>query len=252
MSTKIIHNRSRKANTPTIVCICPHPDDGVWGAAGTLALLVKAGFSIRVIYVTRGTAGLLPSDDTEIRVSESIEALSILGIDEREIIFGNFEDTRVVHSVDTIRFLEKSLGNLNVTMAFIPSLHSTHNDHVAVAKSALVALRNVRSVLAYESPSNNNDFRPLCPFDISEVFYLKCTALQCFKSQIAQGKPYLKLHKVFSVAHSRGLDFNLEMAEVFEVHRMYIEPSLLPYWASLHTEHQEISFREKFVTRVLG
>ena len=97
---------------------------------------------------------------------------------------------------------------------------------MAVARSAVIALRNVPTVLAYESPSVDDNFKPTVYIDIAEVFDLKWQALKCHKSQFAQKRSYLQHHKVRSVALVRGLKFGVEMAEAFEAYRLCLDPLL--------------------------
>ena len=124
MILETIGDRLGSNNHPTVIVVCPHPDDEVWGMGGTLSLLVKAGFNVEVIYVTNGEVGLVPGVESTIRKKESLASCSVLGIDESRIIFGNFKDTHVENSADTIRFLEDCVADLGyISAAFIPSVH---------------------------------------------------------------------------------------------------------------------------------
>lgn len=77
-----------------------HPDDIELGCSGTICHFLKKGYEVICVFLTKGERG----GDPTVRVRESIEACERLGVRSRNIIFGNFKDTQVPESHETITF----------------------------------------------------------------------------------------------------------------------------------------------------
>jgi N-acetylglucosamine malate deacetylase 1 len=123
-----------------ILVIAPHPDDEVLGCGGTIALLADAGCEVRVVVVTDGAAGdpsNFVSNVVQVRQSESIAALAILGVTRVEFLGeadGRFSGGK--------RFDEKIariLTDYQADWIFMPPPLDYHRDHVAIS----VAVMNV-------------------------------------------------------------------------------------------------------------
>src|SRR5689334_23767144 len=64
-----------------IVCVGAHPDDPETGCGGTLAKFAAKGHDVRIIYLTRGEAGIKEGERQTtawIRTGESLRACTIL------------------------------------------------------------------------------------------------------------------------------------------------------------------------------
>ncbi|WP_419800611.1 PIG-L deacetylase family protein [Mucilaginibacter sp.] len=85
----------------TTFVIAPHPDDESLGCGGTIALLRKAGLPVYVLFVSDGTLShpnskKYPAEKLrELRESEAVKALNILGVDAANASFMRIKDRSV-------------------------------------------------------------------------------------------------------------------------------------------------------------
>lgn len=71
-----------------IMVLVPHEDDEINLIGGTLPLLIKAGAKVKVVYLTNGDFYY----KADIRIKEAIKALSVLGIDDNDVVFLGYPD----------------------------------------------------------------------------------------------------------------------------------------------------------------
>lgn len=203
-----------------VVVVGVHPDDAELCCGGSIAAFLGRGLDVLVVYITKGTAGIPDSCDLKTRIKESITACKILGVNERNIFFGDFEDTKVVNSVALIHFLESFVPDpAKVYAVMVPSRYELHQDHKATAQACDAAFRNIRMVLAYESPSTTAEFAPTAFCDITGFLKRKWRALRSHESQISQEKGYLDYNAMVHLVAFRGRQGRAKYAEAFEVLR---------------------------------
>jgi len=199
----------------TILAVGAHPDDIELGCGGTLCQATRNGARVIVIYLTKGEL----SGDAEVRVKESIEAFSILGV--KEVHFGDFPDAEIPNSRKTIDFLEQFQIKYTPDIVLTHTTHDIHQDHRQVGWLCISAFRNVPKILAYETPRvNPSTYSPTYFVDISNCVKEKWEALKCHASQKA--KRYLTYEAMINLASFRGSQVNLADAEAFEVVK-YVE-----------------------------
>ena len=203
-----------------VIFVGCHPDDIEIGCGGSVSLLVSLGFEVICVFLTRGEHGGEPA----VREAESRRACRRLGVTVGNIFFGDFPDTAVRDSHETIAFLE-GFATGSVWGVFVPSRHETHQDHRHASEACLSAFRRVTRILAYESPSVTPEFQPNAFIRINGHLARKWGALKCHRSQIVQGnKMYLQYRSVIRMAEYRGQQNAVDYAEVFEALRLQIEP----------------------------
>lgn len=198
-----------------VLAVGAHPDDVELGCGGTLCQAARNRVKVIVVYMTRGEM----SGSPEVRVKESIDAFSVLGV--KEIHFGNFPDTEIPNSRESIDFLEQFQIKYKPDIVLTHTTNDIHQDHRQVGWLSISAFRNVPKVLSYETPRvNPATFSPTYFVDISSCIKEKWEALQCHLSQKA--KRYLTYESMINLASFRGHQVNLVDAEAFEVLR-YVE-----------------------------
>jgi LmbE family N-acetylglucosaminyl deacetylase len=219
----------------TVIFVGAHPDDIELGCAGTVKMFIDRGYSVKCVYVTRGGHTSAPDE----REKESREALKILGVEDRNISFGDFTDTEIPGDTRTIKFLQtshllRSNGvdivdpDLDVFAAFVHTEHDSHPDHRAVSTCCLTAFRRVPRIYAYESPSSTGSFNPRAFVDISGAIEEKKDALACHRSQLALGdRYYLEYNAMSSLARFRGRQGGYQFAEGFEIWKECIDPAVI-------------------------
>lgn len=214
----------------TVIFVGAHPDDVELGCAGTIRMFIDKGYAVKCVYVTKG--GYAAS--SLVRERESRDACKLLGVEDNNIVFGDFPDTRIPATVETIKFLQdtyisQSNGQdkltINVYAAFVHTAHDVHQDHRVVADCCLTAFRRVPRIYAYEAASSIGAFNPTAFVDISDYRQLKQDALNCHKSQLELGdRYYLEYDAMVNLARFRGRQGGCEFAEAFEVWKESIEP----------------------------
>jgi len=198
-----------------ILAVGAHPDDIELGCGGTLCQATRNGAKVIVVYLTKGEL----SGDAEVRVKESLDAFSVLGV--KEVYFGDFPDAEIPNSRKTIDFLEQFQIKYTPDIVLTHTTNDIHQDHRQVGWLSISAFRNVPKMLAYETPRvNPSTYSPTYFVDISNCVKEKWEALRCHVSQ--QAKRYLTYESMINLASFRGRQVGLADAEAFEVVK-YVE-----------------------------
>ncbi|WP_009633177.1 PIG-L deacetylase family protein [Synechocystis sp. PCC 7509] len=178
--------------------VAPHPDDETLGCGGAIALLRSIGCDVSVLVVSDGTLShpnsrkYPPLALRELRESETISALDILGVDATAINFLRLPDGGVAHqNLD----LSQYLAQIAPEIVFLPLRCDPHSDHRAsfqLVSKALTSLNMTPRLIEYpiwdwdDSQSTNWDNHKLISWrlDISFVLKLKQQAIASYRSQI--------------------------------------------------------------------
>lgn len=106
-------------------------------------------------------------------------------------------------------------------MVFLPSVNDTHQDHNVVAVEGFRAFKRT-TMLGYEVPWNNLDFRTSCFLEFDEeCLAKKISAIAKYESQ--KGRNYANADFIRSLAVTRGVQVGAKYAESFEVVRWIIK-----------------------------
>ncbi|MGB2754697.1 MAG: PIG-L deacetylase family protein [Phycisphaerae bacterium] len=211
---------ARAPTRPKVLFVGPHPDDIEIGAGCSVSIYAERGFDVQCIYLTKGERG----GDPDVRVKESTEACALLGVPCDHVFFGDFEDTRVPDSFDTVNFLEQFCDE-RTWAVFVSSPDEAHQDHRHTALCSMAAYRNVRRLLAYETPSTTAGFLPTAFVDVTGYIRRKWQALRCHRSQLAKCRTYLEYRSMRGLAGFRGRQAGVRFAEAFQTIRFVIDPS---------------------------
>ncbi len=192
-----------------VLVITPHPDDAEFGAAGSVAKMVREGKTAVYVVVTNGDKGssdpdLDPAELVRIREQEQLAAARVLGV--REVVFLGYPD----QGIDETPELRKAF--VRQIRLFRPQLIITsdpyrryiwHRDHRITGRAVLDAMfpyardlhaypelieeeglapHKVPEVWLWASEEADINFRS----DITDTFDLKVKALRCHESQIKE------------------------------------------------------------------
>lgn len=211
----------KRTNTVVLV-LAPHTDDGEFGCGGTIARFVSEG--ARVVYVAFSAAeqsvlAHLPKDILRIEVKKATAAL---GIAPEDCIVLDFEVRRFPELRQQI--LDKMIQlnrEFQPDIVFLPSVNDTHQDHQTIANEGFRAFKRT-TMLGYEVPWNNLDFRTSCFFALDEEqLATKVRAVQMYQSQAHRS--YADAEFIRSLAVTRGVQIGAKYAETFEVVRWLIK-----------------------------
>lgn len=204
-----------------ILVLAPHTDDGEFGCGATIAHYVEQG--ARVIYAAFSAAeqSVLPEFPRDILRREVKQATAVLGIEDKDCLVFDFDVRRFPEQRQEI--LDKMIElqrEIQPDMVFLPSINDTHQDHKTIAEEGFRAFKRT-TMLGYEVPWNNLDFRTSCFVALSENnLNLKINSLSKYKSQ--KHRNYASEEFVRSLAMTRGVQINKRYAEAFEVVRWVI------------------------------
>ena len=205
----------------TIMVLAPHTDDGEFGCGGTIAKYVAEG--ARVVYAAFSAAeqSVLPHLPRDILRTAVRLATAALGVRDEDFLVFDFEVRRF--SEFRQRILDRMISlNREYTpdIVFLPSANDTHQDHQTIAVEGFRAFKRT-TMLGYEVPWNNLDFRTSCFVEIDEAYLdLKIAAVGMYQSQ--RHRSYASAEFIRSLALTRGVQIGKRYAETFEVVRWVI------------------------------
>lgn len=206
----------------TILILAPHTDDGEFGCGGTIAKYTSAG--VRAVYAAFSAAeqSVLPHLPRDILRTEVKQATAALGIKDEDCLVFDFEVRKFPELrqsiLDTMIRLNREY---QPDIVFLPSVNDTHQDHHTIAQEGFRAFKRT-TMLGYEVPWNNLDFRTSCFVDIGEDnLETKIRAVGMYKSQ--EHRSYASADFIRSLATTRGVQIGQKYAETFEVIRWIIK-----------------------------
>ena len=226
----------------TLLVIAPHADDEILGCYGLIKKIKKNGGKVFIQILTLG--GYSRDNDVvkkEIWKKEFLAVSNLMKIDEFDIAFyENNEkhlDTIPQHLlIEYITSKSKvSLQKINPTIVAIPTIFSTHQDHVQTYKISLAALRtrpkpnsfSPQTILSYESPeyhswSAYSEFGQFSPTFFLELNKREITekvkSFSLYKSQFRKNQR--DGEKITSLAKTRGDEIGVNYAESYHVHKI--------------------------------
>jgi LmbE family N-acetylglucosaminyl deacetylase len=196
----------------TVVIVAPHMDDEALACGGLIAKLPDKK-RIHLIYATDGmmspspimTGDEITPDLGKIRMQESVEAMKMLGVAEKNMHFLSLPEAELKDNLPTLqKALSDKLRQLDPQHIFAPFRYDRHPDHLAVNHVIVSAIVNnmikaqlVEYFVYYRwrlLPRRDirKYIRPqyLFQLDISDVEALKRQALDCFTSQTTMYYPW--------------------------------------------------------------
>jgi LmbE family N-acetylglucosaminyl deacetylase/CheY-like chemotaxis protein len=202
---------ARLASRQAVLAIGSHPDDVEIGAAGALLMHRGLGHEISILTLSRGARGGTEST----RASESENAARTLGA---TLYLEDLQDTQIAEGDPTIGVISRVVEAVRPTVIYTHSLHDVHQDHRNTHRAAMVAIRQVRRVYCFQSPSATVDFRPTRFVNIEDQLGGKIEAIQAFTSQV-EIRAYLDRDLIESTARYWSRFGDGRYAEAFEVVR---------------------------------
>jgi len=182
-----------------VLVVSPHPDDAELGMAGTIMKLRAEGQRVGVLDLTDGEP--TPFGSPEIRARETAAATEILGLDWRENL--GLPNRRLEPTLEARGRLAAVIRRTRPRWLFSPYWVDAHPDHVA-ASELVDAARFWAKFTKTDLPGDPHypervyyyfcihlRLIPQAAFvvDISDFWDRKLSALQCYRSQLIEGRP---------------------------------------------------------------
>jgi len=175
------------------MAMAAHPDDVELSCSGTLIKLVKSGYRVGVLDLTRGEMGTRGTPEQ--REAEAAEAARIMGLVVREN--AGCPDGFLKNDQETVMMVIRMLRQWRPALWIVPCTEERHPDHAAAGRIGLEAafLAGLRKIETGQKP-----FRPtwtlqyFCRLDtaysfivdVSDTFDDKLKAIQAYRSQFDQ------------------------------------------------------------------
>ncbi len=219
--TLILDNLLRQPSA-TVMVLAPHTDDGEFGCGGTIAKFTAQG--ARVVYVAFSAAekSVSPEYPRDVLRKEVKAATAKLGIAPDDCVVLHFEVRLFPEQRQAILdAMIKLQQQYKPSVVLLPSAHDTHQDHAVIAHEGFRAFKRT-TMLGYEVPWNNLDFRTSCFVKLGEDdLEKKLQALACYESQ--SNRTYSNREYIRALAVTRGMQIQAPLAEVFEVVRLVLD-----------------------------
>ncbi len=219
-----------------VLVVAPHMDDEVLGAGGTIARHVARGDEVDVCIVAHRVYGHR-FDEEKNRFEEECAGAAREVLGYREAVFLDLPDERLDASLQEILVpLEEQLEKYDPEIVYIPHRGDINQDHRAVFRAAVIALRplarpKVRRVLSYEVPSSTDQappfpecaFLPNCYVNIGAFLERKIEAFRCYRSERRPFPHPRSDEGLIAVARKRGMESGFPAAEAFVVVREILD-----------------------------
>jgi LmbE family N-acetylglucosaminyl deacetylase len=234
MKTKNAENNLKNTERKeSILVICAHSDDQIFGLGGTLAKYAREGKEIHTIIFSFGERThphYKPEIIKKIRVQESQKADKIIG--GQGVIFLGLREGKFLedfHQGSIRKNLIRLIRKFNPDKIFTHSSDDVHEDHRAVNKIVLEIYDTIHcraKVLTFDIWnffSLKEHDTPKLIVDISDTFNIKIKALKSFETQV-NFFSYMILNNILYLSMCiktflRGVKNDCRFAEVFRIVR---------------------------------
>lgn len=182
-----------------VLVVSPHPDDAELGMGGAILRFKSEGLKVGVLDLTNGEP--TPFGTPEIRARETAAATAILGLDWRENL--GLPNRCLESTLEARAALAGVFRRVRPRWIFAPYWVDAHPDHVA-ATELIEAARFWSKLTKTDMPGEpfypQRIFHYFCVhlrlvtppafvLDISPFWERKLAALECYRSQLIEGRP---------------------------------------------------------------
>lgn len=201
-----------------VLVLAPHTDDGELGAGGTIARLVEQGANVTYAAFSTAQQSVPEGLPRDILSKEVQEATLRLGIRPDRLKIYDYEVRKLSYArQEVLEDLVAMRRERAYDLVLAPSKNDVHQDHTTVAEESVRCFKNT-SMLGYELIWNHLSFDSQAFVELSETHLAtKIHALKAYASQ--EHRNYMQPEFSRSLAHVRGVQIGVPLAECFEVIR---------------------------------
>ncbi len=218
-----------------VLIVAAHPDDEVLGVGGTVARHVAEGDEVYALILGEGqTSRGRHREDIDQKVVEALHKNTLdsaKAVGYQEVFFADFPDNRFDHVdlLDIVKVVEQMIEKLHPEIVYTHYSGDLNVDHQYTARAVLTASRPigdycVAEIYAFETLSSsewNFDYSAqpaFCPnvfVDITDYYYKKKQAMNCYVSELCDFPHPRSLVGMDSLSKTRGMTAGMERAEAF-------------------------------------
>ena len=218
-----------------VLIVAAHPDDEVLGVVGTVARHVAEGDEVYALILGEGqTSRGRHREDIDQKVVEALHKNTLdsaKAVGYQEVFFADFPDNRFDHVdlLDIVKVVEQMIEKLHPEIVYTHYSGDLNVDHQYTARAVLTASRPigdycVAEIYAFETLSSsewNFDYSAqpaFCPnvfVDITDYYYKKEQAMNCYVSELCDFPHPRSLVGMDFLSKTRGMTAGMERAEAF-------------------------------------
>jgi N-acetylglucosamine malate deacetylase 1 len=201
-----------------VLVLAPHTDDAEFAAGGSIARWVTEGVDVHSVAFSSCETSVPEGWPAKVLTEEVRKASGILGLKEDQLRVLDFEVRHFARDRQEILQVMVDLNReLEPDLVLMPAVEDLHQDHHTVAMEGLRAFKQ-GSILAYEAPWNNIQFRTEAFVELTEQLVdTKVEAVACYESQA--DRRYSNPEYIRAQVRFRGTQIGVDYAEAFEVVR---------------------------------
>lgn len=202
-----------------ILALGAHPDDIELGCSGLILKSIDSGSEIYTAVMSR-CDDQFTEEEKGALTREYSNSANILKISKTFLYdFPNKELPE--HRIEIMNIFNHMQHDINPDLVLIPSLQDPHQDHSAVAASAIRTFRGTETILQYEILRHgSHTFTPTLFVDISNYLDKKLEVLNCYKTQLKR-RAYFDNESFKALARTRGAQSGYNFAEGFVIYKMF-------------------------------
>lgn len=208
-----------------VLAIGAHPDDLEFGCFGTLARHIAEGDEVTMVIMTASDVKDAHTNQTtrtaSVSVEEAIQSAKLL--ESAELVFGEFEDTKIPFDNKSVAFIERMIKWKSIDTIYTHWGGDTHQDHINTLSATMAAARLVPNVFCYEQvplPRITTTY-PVANYyvDVTKFMDIKLRGCKCHDSQVSKFNQhgFDILDGITTLAKFRGNQCGVKYAEAFNV-----------------------------------
>jgi LmbE family N-acetylglucosaminyl deacetylase len=225
-----------KKKIKSALIVVAHRDDEILGCGGTIAKLIEDKYKVYAISMTNGVSSRVRSSKKEIdqRYKNSLKAAKLIGFNWLNKISGDFADNAMDSEplLNIVKIIEKAKKITNPEIVITHYPEDLNIDHQIVSSATLTAFRpktnqTCKKIISFEVPSSTdfaiykkNFFKPNYFVDIQKFWNKKKLGLDAYKDEMLKYPNSRSLKGLKNLAHYRGNQVGLNMAEAFQILRI--------------------------------
>ncbi|HEX8252180.1 MAG TPA: PIG-L family deacetylase [Thermoanaerobaculia bacterium] len=219
-----------------ILAVVAHPDDEILGCGATLLRLKNEGHRIFTVVLCSNAAARVDRPDDLSRWAA--ESAAMIGIEDSLLCdFPNIQFNAVPH-LDMVKKIEEAIDRFRPDWIFTHHPSDLNVDHRVCYEATMAAcllpqrltrdipVTMIKRIYLFEvmsstdwAPSSGPAFQPNAWINVAATFQRKLDALEHFRGAMKPFPHSRSLENVRHLAHVRGAQVGIELAEAFVVVR---------------------------------